>query len=196
MNQAPTEKKPSRECGNCSLCCTLLRVDELKKLGGRSCVHQDIENKGCSIHPIRPLICRAYRCLWLSGGLSQQDRPDRLGAVLDVVAQGPVVRLEIRQSRPTIFDESDRLQSIAEKYRTSMPVRITDVGEVLDSDRSFRLLLTNGEEHRVHGEWTEIHRPGCAVERRRLPLLERLVRSLILALRRIRLKAAGTRIPG
>lgn len=107
-----------------------------------------------------------------------------------------MVRLEIRQSRPGIFEESERLQAIAEEYRTSMQIRITDVGEVLDPDRCFRLLLPSGEEHRVQGEWTEIYRPGRAVERRRLPLLERRMRSLILALRRIRLRAAGTRIPG
>ena len=190
------ESQPFRACGDCSLCCTVLRVDELKKLGGLPCVHQDVEKRGCSIHPRRPPICRAYRCLWLSGGLGEEDRPDKTGAVLDVVAQGPMIRLEIRQSRPGTFDESERLQSIAEEYRTSMPVRITDVGEVLDPDRSFRLLLPTGEEHRVEGEWTEIRRPGCVVERRRLPLLERRTRRLVLLLRRLRLKVGGTHIPG
>ena len=158
------EKKESRQtqrtCGECSLCCTVLRVDELGKLGGIACVHQDVAGAGCSIHPQRPGICRAYRCLWLSGGLEIADRPDRLGAVLDVVAQGPVVRLEIRESKPGSFDGSERLASIAEQYRKSMPVRITDVGDVMNSSRSYRLLLPGGEEHRIRGDWTEIHRPG------------------------------------
>ena len=186
-----TESRPSdRVCGACSLCCALLRVDELSKLGGIPCAHQDVGEKGCSIHKDRPEICRAYRCLWLSGALEEGDRPDRLGAVLDVVAEGPVVRLEIRESRPGGFEASARLASIAEAYRLSMPVRVTDVGDVLDPDRSYRLLLPGGEEHRVRGEWTEIHKPGKPVERRRLPWLERRVRRLMLAFRRFRLRAS------
>ena len=189
-------KGQARACGDCSLCCRVLRVDELKKLGGLPCVHQDAPKPGCAIHPTRPSICRAYRCLWLSGGLEVADRPDKLGAVLDVVAQGPVIRLEIRQGRAGVFDESERLQAIADEYRTSMPVRVTDVDEVLDPDRAFRLLLPTGEEHRVEGEWTEIHSPGGGVERKRLPFLERRIRRLFLLLQRIRFRARKVRIPG
>ncbi len=185
----------ARTCGDCSLCCTVLRVDELGKLGGVDCVHQNRRGPGCSIHPRRPGICRAYRCLWLSGGLDAGDRPDHLGAVLDVVAEGPLVRLEIRESKAGCFDRSQRLAFIAEQYRESMPVRITDVGEVLNASRAYRLLLPKGEEHRVEGDRTEIHRPGQPVQRRRLSLPERLVRRLVLALRRVRLRRAMTRVP-
>ena len=188
MNQVDADQGV-RSCGDCSLCCQVLRVDELAKLGGVPCIHQDVGAKGCSIHPSRPKICRAYRFLWLSGGLAEPDRPDRLGAVLDVVAQGPVVRLEIRESRPGLFDASPRLAAIAEEFRSSMPVRITDVGDVLDPDRPYRLLLPEGEEHRVAGDWTEVHKPGRPLERRRLPWLERTVRRLVLRLRRYRLAA-------
>ena len=177
-----------RTCGDCSLCCLVLRVDELGKLGGTPCVHQDIGTKGCSIHARRPGICRAYRCLWLSGGLEDDDRPDRLGAVLDVVAEGPVVRLEIRESRPGVFDVSERLAAIAEGYCASMPVRITDVGDVMDPDRSHRLLLPGGEEHRVDGDWTEVRKPGQAPYRQRLPWLERSFRRLLLGVRRAQVK--------
>jgi hypothetical protein len=194
MQQAQTGQQP-RACGECSLCCQVLRVDELAKLGGVCCVHQDVGARGCSIHPSRPKICRAYRCLWLSGGLAEADRPDRLGAVLDVVAQGPSVRLEIRESRPGLFDTSTRLAAIAEDFRSSMPVQITDVGDVLDPDRPYRLLLSHGEEHRVTGDWTEIRKPGRPPERRRLPWLERTVRRGVLGLRRFRLGAARSKPP-
>lgn len=181
-----------RVCGECSLCCTVLRVDELNKLGGVPCLHQNSSGPGCSIHAERPGVCRGYRCLWLQGGLLKTDRPDRIGAVLDVFHDGAVGRLEIRQDRAGRFDESPRLSEIAAKYRTSMPVRITDVEEVMDSDRPYRVLLPNGEEHRVRGEWTEIHRPGQAPEVRRLSLVERWVRRGVLAGRRIRLRRART----
>ena len=185
----------ARTCGPCSLCCTVLRVDELGKLGGAHCVHQNRRGPGCSIHPRRPGICRAYRCLWLSGGLEGRDRPDRLGAVLDIVAEGPLIRLEIRESKPGCFDSSERLAVIANQYRESMPVRITDVGEVLNPSRVYRLLLPKGEVHRVEGDWTEIHRPGEAIERRRLSMPERLVRRMSLAARRVRLRRAMKQVP-
>ena len=179
-----------RVCGDCSLCCTVLRVDELRKLGGVPCLHQNPSGPGCSIHAERPGVCRGYHCLWLEGGLDERDRPDRIGAVLDVVHDGAVGRLEIRQDRAGRFDGSPRLGEISEKYRSSMPVRITDVEEVMDSDRPYRVLLPNGEEHRVRGEWTEIHRPGRAPELRRLSWVERWVRRVVLGGRRIRLRHA------
>lgn len=179
-----------RSCGDCSLCCTVLRVDELQKLGGISCVHQNESGPGCSVHEQRPQICRAYRCLWLKGGLPEENRPDRLGAVLDIFHDGAQARLEIRQSRSGTFENSSDLAAIAERYRASMPVRITDVEAVLDPDRPYRVLLPGGEEHRVSGEWTEIHRGGQLVERRRLSLLERWLRRSMLLWQRNRLRRA------
>jgi hypothetical protein len=122
----------------------VLRVDELRKLGGTPCVHQRAGG-GCGIHPQRPGICRAYRCLWLGGGLRDDDRPDALGAVLDVVSRGASVWLEIREAQPGAFERSARLREIAHEYRASMPVRIGDSADVLDPERRFRVLLPNGE---------------------------------------------------
>lgn len=193
----PRDQGSLRGCGECSLCCTVLRVDELAKLGGVDCVHQNASGPGCAIHAQRPGICRAYRCLWLQGGLGDEDRPDRLRAVLDVVASGPDVRLEIREAEPGAFDGSQRLQAIAERHRVSMPVRITDVGAVMDEDRPYRVLLPGGDEHRVEGEWTEVHRAGQLVERRRLSWLERVLRQSMLWLGRRRLRGmeSGPRSP-
>lgn len=184
-----------RTCGTCSLCCTLLRVDALRKLGGVDCVHQDVSGPGCAIHASRPAICRRYRCLWLAGGLEPGDRPDRLGAVLDLVTSGTEAQLEVHEAEPGAFDGSARLRAITERYRASMPVRIRDVGDALDADRPYRVLMPGGEEHRVAGEWREITRPGCKRDgsddettRRRLPLLERIVRRVVLAVRRWRVR--------
>jgi hypothetical protein len=185
-----SEPKPPRQCGACSLCCTVLRVDTLSKLGGVACVHQDRAGPGCAIHAERPGICRAYRCLWLSGALDAADRPDALGAVLDVVSTGPTVQLEIRQARSGVFDASPRLQAIAETFRRTMPVRISDVADVMNPDAPYEMRLPGGEVQRVRGEWTEVLRPGRPPERRRLPALERALRRLVLAAKRLRLARA------
>ncbi len=178
-----------RVCGGCSLCCTVLRVDELGKLGGEPCVHQRTgEEGGCSIHPTRPGICRAYRCLWLRGGLDEPDRPDRLGAVLDVASEGGSPYLAVREAEPGAFDRSPRLREIAERYRASMPVRVTTARDVMNPDRPYRVLLPDGEEQRFDGDWVTVLQEGCPPQRRRVPWLERGVRRLALRLQAWRLR--------
>jgi hypothetical protein len=177
----------ARACGACSVCCTVLRVDELAKLGGVACLHQRAEG-GCTIHPRRPAICRVYACLWLRGRLDDADRPDRLGAVLDLASRGGLPELVIHEAAPGAFDGSARLREIAEAYRGSMPVRMHEYGEALDPDRRFRVLLPGGEEQRVAGERVELWRDGARIAERRLPWLERLLRRGALAWRRLRLR--------
>lgn len=176
-----------RSCGPCSLCCTILRVDELAKPAGRDCVHQR-GPQGCAIHATRPPICRAYRCLWLQGGLEDDERPDATGGVVDLETTGVGLRLAIREARPGAFDGSPALQAIAERYRTSMPVRITDTGDVADPDRPFRVLLADGVEQRVAGERIEVYRGGVLVESRALPWLERVVLRIGISWRTRRLR--------
>lgn len=180
----------ARACGECSLCCTILRVDELGKPAGRDCVHQR-GTEGCGIHATRPPICRAYRCLWLQGGLEDDERPDRTGGIVDLETMGVGLRLAIREARPGAFDASPALRAIAERYRGSMPVRITDVGDPLDPDRPFRVLLADGVEQRIAGTRVEVFRGGQLVETRRLMGLERWARWLALRWRGWRLRAGS-----
>jgi Fe-S-cluster containining protein len=180
----------ARSCGPCTLCCTLLRVDQLRKLGGTPCreLRAAPAAPGCGIHATRPAICRAYACLWLSGGLEEDDRPDRLGAVLDVAAEGGVARLRVHEAAPGAYERSARLREIAARYRESMPVRISDVARAGDPDAPVRELAPGGAELRVEGEWLVRLADGREAERRRLPWLERSLRRLALAWRARRLR--------
>ena len=170
---------PARECGGCSLCCVVLRVDELGKLGGVPCAKLRPRG-GCGIHATRPGICRAYRCLWLRGGLPDADRPDSLGAVLDVTSEAGAPFLAIREASAGAFARTPRLREIADEFRRSMPVRITSAEDVLDPDRPYRMLLPGGEERLVEGEMVTVLRDGWPAETRRMPWLERSVRRLML----------------
>jgi hypothetical protein len=184
------EQEP-RDCGDCSLCCTLLRVDPLKKLGGVACIHQQIgSGAGCGIHtsPERPTLCGAYRCSWLLGRFALEDRPDRLGAVLDFSSNDGIPSLRIREAHAGAFDASPRLRAIAEEVRISMPVRITSADEVMDADRAYRILLPEGEEQRIRGDRIESWRGGVHQKTSRMPALERGVRRLSLAWQRWRLR--------
>jgi Fe-S-cluster containining protein len=156
-----------RSCGECTLCCTLLRVDELRKLGGTPCVHLRGPTGGCGIYATRPGICRVYRCLWLQGKLEEGDRPDRLGAILDHASETGVMHLAVHEAAPGAFERSPRLREVAERYRAVMPVRIASVADATNPDAPFRLLLAHGEERLVEGEWVTTARPGEAPRRER-----------------------------
>ena len=166
-------------------------MDELKKLGGTPCVHlrRAPHAPGCGIHAERPGICRAYACLWLSGGLDLEDRPDRLGAVLDLVGEAHGARLRVHEAVPGAYERSPRLQAIVARYRASLPVRISDAGRPLDPDAPVRELLPDGSERVVAGDFvTELPAAGPA-RRRRLPWPLRLAR-------RVRDRARAWRLRG
>ena len=188
-----TNATPKRSCGECSLCCTVLRVDELAKLGGTPCRHLSSEGHGCGIHAQRPNICRAYECLWLRGKLRDDDRPDKLGAVIDIARTGQSLRLAIREATPGAYDRSPRLQEIAAEFREWMPVRITDVDKALDPDRPFRLLLANGVEQRVAGETITTLRNGLETGRERFPWTQRVSRRITLRWQAWKLRRIGAR---
>ncbi len=186
MTQAPGVSENGRLCGACDLCCRVLRVDALAKRGGRACVHQVGNGGGCGIHAGRPRICRAYECLWLGGGLEEADRPDRLGAVIDIVREEGAPYLAIRQQRGGTFETSARLQAIADRFRETLPVRVTRAEDAENADRPYRVLLAAGVEQRIAGEWVEVWRSGERQSRSRMPWAERRLRALTLAWQRFR----------
>ncbi len=180
--------EPRRSCGDCTLCCTLLRVDELKKRGGTPCPQLRGPTGGCGIYETRPRICRAYRCLWLQGKLEEGDRPDLLGAILDHVNEAGVMHLAVREAETGAFERSPRLREIAERHRSTMPVRITSTRDVMNPDAPFRLLLAGSEERLVAGEWVTTARPGAPVQRERMPLALRALRRVVNAWRAWRVR--------
>lgn len=76
-----------RECGNCTLCCKMLGVAELKKEQNKWCVHCKI-HKGCMIYSERPESCRDFNCLWLMGILPENLYPKDVGVVFGATTDG------------------------------------------------------------------------------------------------------------
>ena len=73
-----------RQCGECTACCTHLKIDtpELQKLGGADCDHLE-PRRGCRIYETRPQGCRDFLCLWRQMPQMPDDwRPDRSGMLL------------------------------------------------------------------------------------------------------------------
>src|SRR4051812_40373702 len=78
----------TRQCGDCTLCCRLVPVEELHKPAGKRCKHQR-HGRGCMIYAVRPISCREWSCMWLVGtedeGPLALNRPDRSHYVIDQV---------------------------------------------------------------------------------------------------------------
>lgn len=74
-----------RTCGNCTVCCTVLKVDapDFKKPAGTPCAYLD--SHGCGIHAARPGICRTWFCAWRRvAGMPDEARPDRSGLLVSL----------------------------------------------------------------------------------------------------------------
>jgi hypothetical protein len=74
-----------RSCGGCTACCYTHSVKEGAVTTGfyDLCTHCT-EGVGCAIYEARPLSCQVYQCLWRSGSLPDELRPDKSGIILDV----------------------------------------------------------------------------------------------------------------
>tara|TARA_R110000787_G_scaffold32357_14_gene85491 strand:- start:2381 stop:2941 length:561 start_codon:yes stop_codon:yes gene_type:complete len=74
-----------RACGDCTACCTVLTVDtpDFAKPAGTPCVH--LGSQGCSIHAVRPHICRTWFCAWRRiAGIPDAARPDQSGILVSL----------------------------------------------------------------------------------------------------------------
>lgn len=103
-----TEPPGDRRCGDCTLCCKLLPVQELKKPAGTVCQFQR-SRKGCTVHGQRaqPATCAFWSCIWLMNDDAEDlVRPDRSRYVIDPMldyvesvnnATGEVTRVDVVQ---------------------------------------------------------------------------------------------------
>ena len=84
-----TDLVPGRECGDCTVCCTVPTIDQpgIQKPAGatcRYCAH------GCLIHDTRPEVCRRYFCAWRQMVIFSDDwRPDRSGVFSELETDVP-----------------------------------------------------------------------------------------------------------
>jgi hypothetical protein len=74
-----------RQCGECTLCCTLLPVVPLGKGAGERCKYQ--RRAGCRVYnkPKMPLECQQWNCRWLVNEAGDTRRPDLTHYVIDVM---------------------------------------------------------------------------------------------------------------
>ena len=83
-----------RQCGECTLCCKVLALEEPAKPANSWCPHCK-PGHGCLIYASRPAECRAFSCLWLVNDLLDQHwKPSKSRLVLTTSEDGIEVRCD------------------------------------------------------------------------------------------------------
>jgi hypothetical protein len=75
----------NRECGDCTLCCKLLKIEipEIQKKEGEWCKHCN-PSSGCKIYDDRPSLCRFYLCGWRAfSWLGDHWKPNKCGLLIN-----------------------------------------------------------------------------------------------------------------
>ena len=104
---------PGRGCGDCSLCCKLIRVDAFAKPPGTWCKHCAPGSGGCKIYDGRPDECRNFHCAWLvSPGLGEAWRPSRCKLVLRLEADGRMIAVHVDPSDPAAWRREPFFQTL------------------------------------------------------------------------------------
>ncbi len=95
---------PGRNCGDCSLCCKLIRVEAFAKPAGTWCTHCAPGSGRCTIYDSRPAECRDFYCAWMvSPGLGDDWRPNKCRMVLRLEADGKLIALHVDPADPTAW---------------------------------------------------------------------------------------------
>jgi hypothetical protein len=104
-------ERPSRRCGTCRVCCRLPELPALGKPLDVVCRHVNSDDRseaGCSVFgsAARPQVCGQFKCGWLLGLGGENDRPDKLGVLMQ-----PTVRGEHEQVLAFVEDQPGALNS-------------------------------------------------------------------------------------
>lgn len=143
------------KCGQCSLCCNLRGVRELRKRPFSPC--PKCERSGCSEYAVRPRSCSEYQCLWLqleqSGThrLHPSLRPDKCGVVIEQIEGVEGYQLVVDPLRPNAWRSPKILRIVATMSDLGMPyIVLTSQMRVLLSNAR---VVPNADEAALLASW-------------------------------------------
>lgn len=172
MPSNPVAQPPTRECGECRMCCKVLSVHERTEHGkppvyvkaddtwefhkpsGKWC--QFVGGKGCTVYEDKPRCCTEFSCLWLIGVTGEEDRPDKSKVVMTAEQTPEHGNLIIvYESYPGVLTSKRRVREWIER---SLNLEAIDGVAIIPSPGSPRRLLhkTRGVEHAIpmNEQWT------------------------------------------
>jgi hypothetical protein len=103
-----------RECGNCTLCCKVLSIAELKKPQGVWCSNCNV-GKGCAVYDDRPSECRTFYCGYLTWPMMGTHWfPAHSKMVIVSELDGARIAIHVDPGRPTAWREEPFYSEIKE----------------------------------------------------------------------------------
>jgi len=143
---------PGRECGSCTLCCKVFRIVEVESPPGKWCQHCS-PSKGCTIHDVRPQVCRGYFCLWFyQPGLGPEWKPEKSKIILNLELNGQRLAAHVDASSPgawrrsPYYEDLKRWSADAIKNQQQVSVWIGQQCIVILPDKEIDLGIVGADE--------------------------------------------------
>jgi hypothetical protein len=145
-----------RACGDCTLCCKVMAIEELSKPPGQWCGHCQ-PGRGCRIYDDRPAECRDFNCLWLiDERFGPHWRPNKSKLVLTTSEDGIEIRCDPgfpdAWRKEPFHGEIRALATSGEAHDVTVLVIIGERMILLASDREFDLGVV-GPDQRIVREF-------------------------------------------
>lgn len=130
-----------RSCGECSVCCDYVSIDELQKPARTPCRHLSPAGYGCAIYESssRPKVCHDFQCAWRRGVGREEDRPDRIGAMVSInQIEDGLFALALEIQHGAILGSAGKM--ISQVARTTLlPVIVSDYESLPPNDKGDRV---------------------------------------------------------
>jgi Fe-S-cluster containining protein len=143
---------PGRECGTCTLCCKVMRVDELESPAGQWCKHCS-PGKGCGIHATRPPVCREFFCIWMyKKEIGPEWKPEKSKIILTLEGDGARIAAHVDPSFPgawrrsPFYEDLKRWSEVAASRQQQVSVWIGRHAIVILPDRDVDLGIVAEDE--------------------------------------------------
>jgi hypothetical protein len=151
-------EKYKRQCGTCTLCCKVMRIEELDKPVGQWCPNCAV-GKGCNIYAERPQSCRDFHCgyMFWEDNIGEHWYPAKSRMVIVSELNGKRIGIRVDPSRPDAWRQAPYYNEIkawaqhtrvpegrddafavtvhiGERWIWILPDREVDVGTVADDE--------------------------------------------------------------
>jgi hypothetical protein len=114
-----------RSCGACQACCVVYHIDGLEQESPRWVPCHKLCDAGCGIYTDRPDGCRTFRCAWLGGWGEDDQRPDRLGVLIERLQARPRIGVEEKILATELAEDSartPRARAVLLELKRTLPV--------------------------------------------------------------------------
>ena len=113
-------RPPTKACGDCGMCCKILRINVLEKPAGVWC-RQFAKGVGCSIHSSSPRECQRFQCYWtLCDSMGEEWRPDRSKLVIWSNVPGRII-VDVDPSHPNAWRREPYLAQLKAWSNRDLP---------------------------------------------------------------------------